>query len=454
MAPYLFGQKAEVKGDKTTYCKHIVCEICGKDFAQWTSREKHRRQAHQASQEIHCKGEGPIFDAAVGEMVHGHCNAIFKSASELVYHFESGQCQYITRPDIHTERNQKHVVKQIMEEPDTFAKIIDESKAADEGKAYRSDSSGKSRSVSPPGGVGLEAFPPLVPVVAGAKQSVFLKESHEELEDLAQQVQRFSEMALTGRPWGAADVTKALPSSATNTGTAPAGTTTSTGPMVAQAAPQASTRSTYSDGEEWPANPSKVWPSLSTMANNSAIQKSAAYSSLTTDQTNLFHSRFWDPSHVDYNPDLFFNTTEENFICPFPGCGDGYSTRHQWETHMRSFHANRAARIECPQCGKRFKNVTALVQHFEASMRNAGTKLGEGCLVARRSDFKRIMDEVTGGFVSVTKSAEEVMVGYKSDGKKIVKVDDTKEVGYWGEKEPGVQTMKFEGSKPTSVVKW
>lgn len=46
MAPYLFGHKQEVKGEKKTKCPHIVCEICGEEFGLWSSRLKHRTKVH------------------------------------------------------------------------------------------------------------------------------------------------------------------------------------------------------------------------------------------------------------------------------------------------------------------------------------------------------------------------------------------------------------------------
>lgn len=37
-------------------------------------------------------------------------------------------------------------------------------------------------------------------------------------------------------------------------------------------------------------------------------------------QTNMFRTKFWDPSARGYNAESFFNQIIQRYECPWPGC--------------------------------------------------------------------------------------------------------------------------------------
>lgn len=185
--------------------------------------------------------------------------------------------------------------------------------------------------------------------------------------------------------------------------------------------------------------------------NWTAVQASTAYTNQSQTNTNLFHSRFWDPSSTDYHPDLFFNMLIERYSCPFPHCDGTYETLPEMESHLSSTHASRE--IRCSVCLKFFQNVTALVQHFEASQR------GSKCSVARSGTYERMLHDVTGGFLGAKSVADDEVYGVKAryvkqDGHRklaLVKVGDGSAVARGQGR--GVMKIKYEGQMPEGIVR-
>ncbi|KAK8219998.1 hypothetical protein M8818_000414 [Zalaria obscura] len=100
--------------------KHIVCEFCGEEFKSLGGRELHRTKKHQADQQIRCPGSLVEEDPKTKRVIRRECNAIFARPSGLIKHLEEGHCKYISKSEFKAERTQKHVVRQIMANPDAF----------------------------------------------------------------------------------------------------------------------------------------------------------------------------------------------------------------------------------------------------------------------------------------------------------------------------------------------
>ncbi|GAM88897.1 hypothetical protein ANO11243_069310 [Dothideomycetidae sp. 11243] len=178
MAPFLIGDLRDAKGQRKT---HLCCEFCGEDFKSSQGRMDHRREMHQGDQSIVCSGNGPIWDAVSDEMVDGRCGQVFMSASLLIQHYERGQCQFITASHFHAERQHKHVLKQILKNPELFCFNISDSKAMSTDEAESTASVAETMSdvfsvLSLDGGVALldlddeegrTSIPPLQPSSSG-----------------------------------------------------------------------------------------------------------------------------------------------------------------------------------------------------------------------------------------------------------------------------------------------
>lgn len=458
-------------------------------------------------------------------MVYSYCDKIFKSAADLVHHHESGSCLFIRRAQYHEERNQKHIVKQIMVNPDQFDKIIELSKACEGRKAHSKSSSASSIEVASPCGrgvgLGTADFPALpssssdsmptegvrldgwsqavtgvqgpnaqmdqrsLQTIANSMTAEQLpkrpKEPHQGLNDEVEQLaklidqnnfwgleslpnqQRFvlggdgdrndnetaAKMEKPKNCW--ANIKAPCASSGTSRSPSQPSITSGRGALSSFITSNRPTEVLNADSQK---------SSALARPNQAAINASLAYTTKTEGHTNLFYSRFWDRHHEDYNPDYFFNVDRQVYVCAFPNCGLQHEDRSGFETHMDISHAH--MRVECPQCHKRFHIISNLVQHFEHSALNTSSRPGNGCLVARRPDYKQIMSEITGGFLNVKRGEEEIMVGFESklgpDGKRqVVRKTEGPALDVWGDEKIGVQTVKYEARDPKKerrVIHW
>lgn len=103
---------------------------------------------------------------------------------------------------------------------------------------------------------------------------------------------------------------------------------------------------------------------------------------------NMFYSHFWDPSSEEYDIEIFYNSMIGKYTCPWPDCGVAYEESHDLQGHFREAHLKR--NFVCPLCLKRFKQAHALISHAESA----------GCRVKETSMFDKLLDEVSGGFLT------------------------------------------------------
>ena len=105
---------------------------------------------------------------------------------------------------------------------------------------------------------------------------------------------------------------------------------------------------------------------------------------------NLFRNRFWDPTSADWNPKNFLNPLTDKFCCVFEGCDYAqYETLEELMTHLRQQHIK--SRYSCPRCFKEFRSAAALIQHADTSLIK--------CRVKFTPDYAKLLDEVSGGFL-------------------------------------------------------
>lgn len=171
-----------------------------------------------------------------------------------------------------------------------------------------------------------------------------------------------------------------------------------------------------------------------------AILAAKARNQREDDRTNLFRARFWDPTSDEYDAQRFLHSVIGKYMCPFPGCENALDTADEISGHLRYSHGN--AQITCPSCKKLFQTTVALVQHIESGMRGS-----KKCHFARSEDMAKALDEVTGGFLDARYVEGQSRVhGYKTEGRdgniKAVKVDD--------EFPHGIMDIKFQAKLPTT----
>lgn len=158
-----------------------------------------------------------------------------------------------------------------------------------------------------------------------------------------------------------------------------------------------------------------------------ALYKQRVDDALAKHSNNLLHSRVWDPHSSDYNVDRFLHQVTAKYTCPFPDCGDDYENPVDLEGHLQLTHLRKDFR--CPQCLKIFTKGSSLIAHAESA--------GGKCKVKDTTNFRKLLDEVSGGFLD----AEDVKQP------KILKMD--KAVVKAGE-EPanGVMSTRFSARLP------
>lgn len=150
------------------------------------------------------------------------------------------------------------------------------------------------------------------------------------------------------------------------------------------------------------AKPTPVTKEFSIAAHDQAMEKQHGI--------NIMNTRFWDPMSNDWNPEKFYDSILNKYACPFiceyvsshlslpPHTTNSQTTRQLFPTisdltdHIYSDH--RVARMLCPTCFKTFKSATALMAHCES--------LTSKCHLSRADDYNKILDRLSGGFLSVS----------------------------------------------------
>lgn len=106
---------------------------------------------------------------------------------------------------------------------------------------------------------------------------------------------------------------------------------------------------------------------------------------------NIFSQKFLDPSTTGFDAETFFNTVVEAYICPMPECNFHTDAPSSFSAHLQTRHQLRE--IRCPSCLKEFKTATALISHCESQ--------SSKCTIRHSEQFNEIIDQYSGGFLSV-----------------------------------------------------
>ncbi|KAL1297702.1 hypothetical protein AAFC00_006250 [Neodothiora populina] len=362
--------------------KHIVCEFCGLDFKSLGGRDLHKKREHQADQQIECQGSGPAWDDGLKKMTFQRCKGNFARASQYIHHIEGGYCKFLKHSQIETERQQKHIVKEILKDPERFAANLQGHKtlageSRRQGLLYQSSNLDDDED-SEPGGGGV-----LLIDTDDTISQTGIRCLEPEMDTAEIDMVNSMEKLSTNSPSGPSPVT--TDKNLVRGGVWAASNTTST--LFPDAKPNTSVE------RDW-----------------QAIQASRDRTRIEDDNSNLMYSRFWDPSHHDYKTDLFRTGTLGQYECPFPDCIAEFLIASDMTSHLRTFHLQVAKR--CTACSRSFKSLTGLLQHFESSAS------GRRCRIANSDMYEKVLHEATGGFLSVTKLASEAICGSgKDDGK-------------------------------------
>lgn len=399
------------------------------------------------------------------------CNAIFVRPSGLIKHLEEGHCEYISKSEFEAERTQKHVVQQIMANPDAFTQnlAINQAFRDTPNKPSLLDDGPEPEETA--GGVPLcEAdyqsqisliHPTLQPerpmhsldlnvpmTVSRTPDETWPLPTRSALDSTLDHIRRLS---IGSRSSSIGRTTPPDRSSITSPTGGHSGSSlrSRASPALldtASAAGSVSSASTASNG-------SRVWTvsegSISTKlfpgakptpptTNWDAVALSIKRNSREDDEKNLFRARFWDRTSKAYDPDRFLHSVIGKYCCPFPECEATFDGPLEIETHLLNSHA--AKRIVCPSCNKNFKNATALVQHCEASAK------GGKCVIARSEGYEKALDEITGGFLSAQRRHEQEKIW----GLNKTNVDTTLRGGAnpVEERSKGVMDVRYEAKHP------
>lgn len=418
---------------------------------------------HPADQHIVCKGAAKVWNSREGAYVDETCGMVFTRAGAYMRHIESGECRFIKKRHIEDERAQKQVVKDIMKDPEQFAQNL-------RGKEHYLNGEEKQTVVKHIGSLRDDADeqtllfdgvpfslmdndntsqvadrPPLYP----KKRPEKMIETEEPLSR-RRVINAFPELrprlipgsstpaasprllpSVVSRPHSAMSATADTESNANDS----VSTSTAKTPLAGSSWTINSTKELFPDAEKT-SNVDNNWMAVEAARESSIVENS---------KTNLFTSRFWDNTHPGYDSDIFRRERRDGtlvFACPWPTCRNMYSTAGDITTHIRNFHINSPK--SCKRCFKKFKGTTALVQHFEASSR------GSKCEVAKQSDFNRILDEVTGGVLSVESYYEEKIVGLNMPDEESGKMDETG-LPVWN-KPNGTKNHEFQAELPTRLA--
>lgn len=405
---------------------------------------------HPADQKIVCKGTARFWRSIEADYVIETCGMTFSSGSAYMSHIENGLCRFIKRNQLEGERQHKRVLKDIMDNPERFGAnlrgkelFLDKKEQEILKEHLDSFSNGDTE---PDGGVQL-AGPMNNDDASQASgisplQPVKLPQNLMDL-DMSKPVGRdkileaFPRLAIEGGLGkkfpslsSTASLTTARPgSSQMNTADwPPISPTSGTYTKASSVSHTASNASTVKHANKtvWGAEDAikalllKSEGAPLVEVNQEAIKVSKRRNAAEDRGTNLFTSRFWDSTSSDYDPTMFISTRLPNlgkFVCPWPECQAVFEVASEITTHIRNLHTSAPSR--CEYCYKTFKNLTAILQHYESSAR------GGKCQISKMSYFPKLLDEATGGFLSATKVYDEKVWGLQKSGSEGKDVDES-----------------------------
>ncbi|GAB1743090.1 hypothetical protein NU219Hw_g8946t1 [Hortaea werneckii] len=403
---------------------HITCEFCGMDFKSFGGRRKHREQFHQADQSIYC----PAKDDG--------CHLLFTRAAHMIAHLEHGECAVIGAYEFRASIVHKHVVKQIMENPEEFAHNLQVNKAfADRrrGLSAITDSTESQKQGEGQHGNILDeesddqkgGYEPLQPETelmqapcssSRANQETWPRLPRSALSQLDHSMKSLSIGSHAAKSGVQTRTSLALPTSSA---------TVENRPVKGTEANQKEITAAWSTGKTSQAlfKDSKPTPPTKELAKKHEEE-------LASPKNNLMYSHFYDPESQEYDPDFFLSPYTERYECPFPGCGfeggSSFDLPSELQEHLSWAHLR--TNLSCTTCLKRFGSATALVAHIESTQR---------CRIKDSSNYHMLLDFISGGFLEATKVRQPSIINPE---RSVIKSGQ--------QPANGVMTMKYSSKMP------
>ncbi|KAI7160201.1 hypothetical protein KC352_g26994, partial [Hortaea werneckii] len=404
---------------------HITCEFCGMDFKSFGGRKKHREQFHPADQSIYCPGKDD------------GCHLLFTRAAHMIAHLEEGECAVIGAYEFRASIVHKHIIKQIMENPEEFAHNLQANKAfadrrrglgviVDSTESHKQGERKNGNILDEESEEQISGYKPLQPetelMQAPSPSSRAKQETWPRLprSALSQMNDSMKSMSIGSQ---------AASSSGVET-------------CTSFASPTSSATVDGREVKETKANPKGTLAAWSTGKTSQALFKDAKPTlpsrelakkheeELASPQNNLMYSHFYDPESPEYDPDFFLSPYTERYECPFPGCGfeggSSFDTPSELQDHLSWAHLR--TNFSCTTCFKRFVSATALVAHIESTQR---------CRVKDSSNYHVLLDSISGGFLEATKVRQPSIINPE---RSVIRAGQ--------QPANGVMTMKYSSKMP------
>ncbi|KAI7707457.1 hypothetical protein KC353_g11625 [Hortaea werneckii] len=403
---------------------HITCEFCGMDFKSFGGRRKHREQFHVADQSIYC----PAKDDG--------CHLLFTRAAHMIAHLEHGECAVIGAYEFRASIVHKHVVKQIMENPEEFAHNLQVNKAFADRRRGLSAIMGRTESHEQGerqhGNILDEEYEeqkgghkPLQPETelmtppypsSRAKQETWPRLPRSALSQLDDSMESLSIGSHAAKSGAKTYTSLASPtSSATVDGRALKGTEANLKGAPAAWSTGKTSQALFKD--------SKPTPPTKELAKKHEEE-------LASSKNNLMYSHFYDPESPEYDPDFFLSPYTERYECPFPGCGfeggSSFDVPSELQEHLSWAHLR--TNFSCTTCLKRFGSATALVAHIESTQR---------CRIKDSSNYHMLLDFISGGFLEAMKVRQPSIINPE---RSVIRAGQ--------QPANGVMTMKYSSKMP------
>jgi len=397
MAEYIYDRNR----DEDESPKHITCEFCGEDFKSFGGRKAHRTQMHPADQSLHC----PAHDDG--------CTGLFTRASHLIAHLEQGRCKVISAYEFRASVQHKHVLNEIMKNPDLFVQNLQINKAFAAGNDNPGlITDGTETLDQEEGGVAIfdqddeeqkHGYKPLQAEVNLIDMNVPLNvplrranlerwprlpgQAKSRLTESVRSMSIGSRAAsvsgvsdVTSRRGGMRVYTESYPSLNSPIGSPSVqGDDDTASEATSVATPSVARKAAWTTGQTQKALFKNAKPTPPRAGDWGAILKHREEQALANNKTNLLYSKFYDPGAPDYNPDLFLHSVTLKYCCPFPGCESPYESASDIAAHLQ--HTHLKTNYVCSTCLKRFTSATAIVGHMESNGR---------CRVKDSNNYKKV----------------------------------------------------------------
>lgn len=353
---------------------------------------------HQADQHIACKGFVVVSDGQ-GNSAADECGAMFGRASQLINHVENGYCAYMHANAFQYAREDRKFVNLVMD-------VREEEEAhrnppVDEfARQYQETSDAVST-----GKVSGDCIDDWID--AGTGLASDCDQDEDAQPDMDEMQQKFEDWPLL--------------SESRNHPTVKGIKVKSTAPPTTESWLRKITSSEYKV---------KGWDKDATRRRQE-------------DAHHTFPGQIWNPNHANFDPESFYDPIDVDgpaYMCPISTCLTRYHRPEDVGFHINEKHLD--LKRVCPSCNKSFKKLSGLVSHFEDS--SAGSR----CQVARSPGYETLLEEVTGGLLTVSKATSQPIYGHKLANDGDASRQPTVGTPQWESPGSGVKDYVYQAMQP------